>query len=516
MLHPYNIQLPSAEYIHARSARVRRASIYIYPVRACVRACVLVRRATGMVDSAGDDDDATAAGSDNEKQSLLGRAPGDDVSSAISSARSESSIYAAEPQSASPTGGVLQVFMSLLFTIYMPCFLFNLAGSITDPVLPLFATSLGGSVALAGAAVSVERLTSIFFSVPAGIVFRTLGAGGTMTVGAAIAGGAMILGSQASSVEHLLVALLLLGLGNALWKIARSTFIRMAVPEHLRGRAVSFNTAVSRASQVLGPSIGGFVATRWGLADAMLLRGCLAVLAAAFVLVVTCIKSGGVVVPARRKKRRGHGLETPTPICSLVFEYRKAYLTAGVSTVFLMVVKLCRKALVPLVGASLGLRPAAIGADMSAMGIADLTLVPLAGWAMDAKGRKTAGVPAMFIMAGGFALLATLPLVSEITGLGAAWLVLASAVIIGAGSGCASGLNQVLGMDHAPSGAADSATFLSVWRMMSDSGALIGPVLAGLIAEQWNVYVASLCVSTVGMLGALWLLCVVKTWSSDT
>jgi DHA1 family multidrug resistance protein-like MFS transporter len=159
---------------------------------------------------------------------------------------------------------------------------------------------------------------------------------------------------------------------------------------------------------------------------------------------------------------------------------------------------------------------AAIGADMSAMGIADLTLVPLAGWAMDAKGRKTAGVPAMFIMAGGFALLATLPLVSEITGLGAAWLVLASAVIIGAGSGCASGLNQVLGMDHAPSGAADSATFLSVWRMMSDSGALIGPVLAGLIAEQWNVYVASLCVSTVGMLGALWLLCVVKTWSSDT
>lgn len=392
---------------------------------------------------------------------------------------SDESIYAAQQQP-QPTG--LQIFMSLLFTIYIPCFLFNLAGSITDPVLPLFATSLGGSVALAGAAVSVERLTSIIFSVPSGIAFRLLGPSGTMATGAAIAGGAMVLASQASSVEQLLAALLLLGLGNALWKIARSTFIRMVVPDHLRGRAVSFNTAVSRASQVLGPTIGGFVATQRGLADAMLLRGCLALVASFFVVGVGCIKRKQAAAAAggkkkKKKKKKDSGAEPPpVPICRLVWDYRRAYMTAGVSAFFLMIVKLCRKALVPLVGASVGLGPAEIGADMSAMGIADLALVPLAGWAMDARGRKTVGVPAMGIMAGGFVLLGLLPEVTASTGLSPTWLVLASALIIGAGSGCASGLNQVLGMDHAPPSSADSATFLSVWRMMSDSGALLGPV----------------------------------------
>jgi MFS family permease len=447
------------------------------------------------------------------------RAAGDDAAesesdSLLGGERAPDSIYAGAAPAPQATG--MQIFMSLLFTIYVPCFLFNLAGSITDPVLPLFATSLGGSVALAGAAVSVERLTSIIFSVPAGIAFRLLGPSGTMAAGAAIAGSAMILASQASSVGQLLAGLLLLGMGNALWKIARSTFIRMAVPEHLRGRAVSFNTAVSRASQVLGPTIGGFVATSRGLADAMLLRGCLALVAAVFVFTVGCIKRGRAAAAVNTKtKRKGSGVDTPRPICSLICEYRRAYLTAGVSAFFLMIVKLCRKALVPLVGASVGLGPAAIGADMSAMGVADLALVPLAGWAMDARGRKTVGTPAMCIMAAGFALLGSLPRVSETTGLAATWLVLASALVIGAGSGCASGLNQVLGMDHAPSGAADAATFLSVWRMMSDSGALIGPVLAGLIAEEWDVHAASLCVAGVGLLGAIWLLCAVKAWSKE-
>ena len=129
----------------------------------------------------------------------------------------------------------------------------------------------------------------------------------------------MILASQASSVALLLVGLLLLGLGNALWKIARSTFIRMAVPEHLRGRAVSFNTAVSRVSQVLGPSIGGFVATRRGLAGAMLLRGCLALVAAAFVLSVAFIKGRGVVGASGSKKAGNSSAQTPRPVLGTGF-----------------------------------------------------------------------------------------------------------------------------------------------------------------------------------------------------
>eukprot|EP01043_Picozoa_sp_COSAG02_P079567 COSAG02_NODE_18478_length_936_cov_0.783751_1_plen_103_part_01 len=63
----------------------------------------------------------------------------------------------------------LSIFLALLPMIYIPCFLFNLAGSITDPVIPLLATHLGGNVATAGMAVSIDRLATIAFAVPAGL-----------------------------------------------------------------------------------------------------------------------------------------------------------------------------------------------------------------------------------------------------------------------------------------------------------------------------------------------------------
>ena len=69
--------------------------------------------------NAGDDGD-----SDDESDALLGR---DSIY-----AHGSTDDKSAERPESTATG--LQVFMSLLFTIYVPCFLFNLAGSITDPV----------------------------------------------------------------------------------------------------------------------------------------------------------------------------------------------------------------------------------------------------------------------------------------------------------------------------------------------------------------------------------------------
>ena len=179
---------------------------------------------------------------------------------------------------------------------------------------------------------------------------------------------------------------------------------------------------------------------------------------------------------------------------------------------FLMFVKLCRRAVVPLVGRSVGMDVAVIGAGMSAMGIADLALIPVAGVLMDTRGRKTVGVPAFIVMALGFALLGVLEELVEATGIEPAWLVVAGSVTIGVGSGLASGMNQVLGMDASPPAGPDAATFLGVWRMMSDSGALLGPVVAGAVAQRWGVQVASLCVGVVGVCGGGWLGCFVQAW----
>jgi hypothetical protein len=145
------------------------------------------------------------------------------------SLESGASIYDAHSGNVcSPSG--LRVFLTLLPNIYIPCFLFNLAGSVTDPVLPLFASHLGGSALVAGLVVSIDRLSSVVCSLPASLVFHRLGPSRTMALGALVGGAACAGAGASTSPVGLIGSLLVLGCGNALWKVSRATFIRMVTP----------------------------------------------------------------------------------------------------------------------------------------------------------------------------------------------------------------------------------------------------------------------------------------------
>ena len=88
-------------------------------------------------------------------------------------------------------------------------------------------------------------------------------------------------------------------------------------PPELRGRAVSFNTGVTRLSQVIGPALGGYVARGGGgaLASAFYVRAGLAVGAALFVAAVgSCCQQRSAGSTAQRQGRAGakylHGKAT--------------------------------------------------------------------------------------------------------------------------------------------------------------------------------------------------------------
>ena len=119
------------------------------------------------------------------------------------------SIYQ-QPEPAPPTSG-RAVFLVLLPTIFLPCFLFTLATAITDPVLPLVATHLGGSAFVAGLSVSVDRIMTVAFSLPASTAIQRLGAPATMALGAAVGGVAALAAAFAGSVAALVAALFVIG-----------------------------------------------------------------------------------------------------------------------------------------------------------------------------------------------------------------------------------------------------------------------------------------------------------------
>ncbi len=292
------------------------------------------------------------------------------------------SIYQDEP---APSAHVLErhagqgrrAFLVLLPTIFLPCFLFTLATAITDPVLPLVATQLGGSAFVAGLSVSVDRVMTVTFSLPASSAIQRLGAPATMALGAAIGGVAALAAAFAGSVFTLILALFVVGAGNAMWKVTRTSLIGVLCPPELRGRAIAFNTGVSRLAQIIGPAAGGFIEAAWpmersGISFPLMLRGVCNLMAALLVVLAATAcpsSSNGVRSPSNRGKQKSRsasssGLRT----FALVRKHRTEFLGAGVAATLVLGCNMCRRALVPMVGARLGLPVELIGVAMTAMG----------------------------------------------------------------------------------------------------------------------------------------------------
>ena len=74
------------------------------------------------------------------------------------------------------------------------------------------------------------------------------------------------------------------------------------------------------------------------------------------------------------------------------------------------------------------------------------------------------------------------------------------------------GLVQIIGMDLSPPGV--RGEFLGVWRLISDSGWAIGPLLAGLMVDLASLSLASFSTAGLGLAGGLvFLLMVPETLS---
>ena len=83
-----------------------------------------------------------------------------------------------------------------------------------------------------------------------------------------------------------------------MWKVTRTSLIGVLCPPELRGRAVAFNTGVTRLAQIIGPAGGGFVEAAWpmgvhGVSFPLMLRGACNLLAALFVLAAAATRSSG-------------------------------------------------------------------------------------------------------------------------------------------------------------------------------------------------------------------------------
>ena len=379
---------------------------------------------------------------------------------------------------------------SLCLPIFLPTLLLSFGQGAVFPILPLYAKSFNVSFSLIGLAVAMHEVGVLIADVPAGILLDRIGRKLSMLIGAVVLGLSMLGIGLAHSFFELIVYQLIGGIGGALWTVARYTYMTDAIPLTARGRSLALFGGINRAGTFLGPAVGGYLGTHYGLRSPFFLFS--TIMAFNFLLSLLFI--------VRRNLQSAtihHTLYWNRFVHVLRSNYR-ALATAGSAHICAQALRTGRAIIVPLYGSEIiGLDIQAVGLILSISSFVDMSMFPLAGFIMDRFGRRYAVVPCFFIFGLGMAIV-------PFTGSFATLLV--ATIVMGFGNGLGSGTMMTLGADLAPS--EGTGEFLGVWRLIGDAGAVTGPLVVGNIAEVWGLATSAFVLAGIGYAGVaifLWL-----------
>jgi MFS family permease len=388
----------------------------------------------------------------------------------------------------------------LLMQVYAPTALLSFGSGLLLPILPLYAKESGGSFGLAGLIVSAAWIGTMLSDLPSGLLLTRFGFRRSMIFGSLLFGFATIGLGLVHATLALIILQLIGGVGTAFWGVSRHAFIATAVPPDTRGRAISIFGGINRLGTFTGPFVGGYVAQFFGLADALIVAGVVAL--GAVVIAVFFIQDP--VIPTNVKPK-GHSFNLAV-VREVVSYNRRDVIAAGAANIFGQMIRSGRQIAIPLYAAyAVGLDPAHVGTVVSVSALVDVSLFIPAGYVMDRFGRKAAAVPSFAILALGMALV---PFTHSYLQL------LADGLILGLGNGIGAGTMMTLGADLAPSHL--TGEFIGFWRLIGDSGRAASPLIVGAVADAAGIVFTSGAIAGLGVIAALMLAIFVREtrWSA--
>lgn len=330
------------------------------------------------------------------------------------------------------------------------------------PVLPIFARSFGVGNFEVGAVVSAFALLRLVTSPFCGRMINWAGERIILAIGIFIVAASSGVAGIAQSYPQLLVLRGVGGFGSAMFTVSAMTLLLTSVEPTIRGRAAGFFQGGFLIGGMTGPAVGGLLSTISLTAPFFFYAGTLAVAGTVGLVLL----------------RRGRGAAAPTPAApALSFRqvvrdprYQAACATnlAQGWTSFGV-----RTSLVPILIVEVLHRPTSwTGIAFACASVTQTIAVGPAGKFVDTVGRKPAMVgggalAAISIFAVPFAPNIYLLIVALCAyGIAAAFLGTAPAAAVGDAAGGRGG------------------TAVAVFSMCADVGAIVGPLVAGLLADH--------------------------------
>lgn len=349
-----------------------------------------------------------------------------------------------------------------------PSLLFGLGEGAILPALPLTARALGASVPTTALLVALIGIGSLLSNIPASRFTARHGERHAIVAGALWCVLAMALCGWSGQLGLFALGCFMVGMSQAVFTLARQSYLAEAVPVPFRARAMSTLGGTTRIGMFLGPFAAAAAIHYVGLGGAYGVG--IAALLGAGAVAARMPDLPGETRSSQAPASAAGRTAAPTLMTTLR-AHRQVFATLGVGVLLVAAVRATRQVMVPLWGDQLGLAASVTSVIYGLAGGIDMLLFYPAGKVMDRLGRRWVAVPAMLTM--GLGMLA-LPWTTTATAL------LIAAMVIGFGNGIGSGMVMTLGADHSPR--QGRAHFLGVWRLMADIGATGGPGLLSLLA----------------------------------
>jgi len=410
---------------------------------------------------------------------------------------------------------------SIALTAFLPTLLFSVGEGAIIPLIPLVASDLGATLAVAGVIAAMIMLGELIGDIPSGWVVARIGERNSMIWASVVTVCAVIICILAPNALVLGVGIFLVGIATAVFALARHAFMTSYVPLVYRARALSTLGGVFRAGWFVGPFLSAALIHLTGtthsafwvfivfcvLAIVILLilpdptQGLTAAGAGAPVAVSSASDPSPARSPESLPESSAKRSEAVPPVVAeglfhTIRTHRGVLGRLGSGAALVGALRASRIVMLPLWAVSIGVSAPDTALIIGIAGGIDFVLFYVSGQIMDRFGRIWSAVPSMIGLGlGHLALALTHDLASNV-----GWFI-GVAMFLALANGIGSGLLMTLGADLAPQH--HPAPFLGAWRFTNDFGSAAAPLAVAGITALASLSIASGVMGAFGLVGAV-------------
>jgi MFS family permease len=345
--------------------------------------------------------------------------------------------------------------------------LLGIGTGVALPAIPILAKSFDVPFGIASFVVTAFLIGGLVGTLPTGWLIDRVGRRPILIAGPLLTGVMALMVMTAQTFPELLVYRFLDGWAAQMWLLARLARISNEAGARQRGRQVSWMFGMDNAGMLVGPIVGGFVASALGPRAPFAAYAGLAFLALIPVILLGR-ETGGPVRPALGGER------PPISVREIVLPRLVYFAVAFFSAIARG--PIFAGMLLLYAAFAYDLDAASIGILATGSSVISLPIGFLAGWLMDRFGRKVTMVPG-FTGVGVALLLVSL---TAFLHLPVGWFVAAYLVTVTT-QALTGGSVQTIGADVAPPNA--RGTFLGFWRFTGQVGTSLSPAIFAFFAS---------------------------------